>query len=101
MSILGDKVLALDRALRSAGLPHAIGGAIALAFHVEEPRATRDIDLNIFIAAEEARRGFDALPPEVVWNDDDLATVLRDGQVRVYWDEHPVDLFFVTHPFHR
>src|SRR6185503_10376807 len=25
---------------------------------------------------------------------------VRDGQVRLWWDEHPVDLFFSYHPLH-
>ena len=36
---------------RSAPIPHAFGGAIALAYYAE-PRATIDIDLNLFVPAE-------------------------------------------------
>jgi len=101
MTTLYEKVVAIELALREAGLPHAVGGALALAYHVDEPRATRDIDLNIFIDAADARRGFEALPPEVEWTDHDLDVAVRDGQRRVYWGEHPVDVFYITHRFHR
>ena len=39
-------MLAIDAAL--AKIPHAFGGALALAYYAE-PRATIDIDLNLFI----------------------------------------------------
>jgi hypothetical protein len=31
----------------------------------------------------------------------DRETVRRDGQVRVRWEDTPLDLFFDTHEFHR
>ncbi len=34
------------------------------------------------------------------WNDDDVAAAARDGQVRVWWDETPLDLFFDYAPIH-
>lgn len=40
-------------ALDSAGLSHAFGGALALAWCVPEPRATADIDLNVFVPVDE------------------------------------------------
>lgn len=41
---LAQRVLALEHAL--SGIPHAFGGALALAYYAE-PRATIDIDLKI------------------------------------------------------
>jgi hypothetical protein len=100
MPTLVEKILAIDAALRAADVSHAFGGALALAFHVEEPRATRDIDVNVFAPAERAAEAFGALPAGVVWTPDDIAAVERVGQVRVFWDDNPVDLFFSTHTFH-
>lgn len=100
MATLVDKIVAVDEALRAADVPHAFGGALALAFHVEEPRATRDIDVNVFAPSDRARAVFEALPDEVEWSDDDVAAVERLGQVRVFWGDNPVDLFFSTHAFH-
>jgi len=101
VSTLAEKVLALDAALTAADLPHAFGGALALAYHVAEPRGTRDIDVNVFVPAQQARATFERLPNEVRWSNLDVEEVERDGQVRVFWDDTPVDLFFVTHPFHE
>ena len=41
---LAGKVIAIHEALLDAKLPHAFGGALALAYCVGEPRATRDVD---------------------------------------------------------
>jgi hypothetical protein len=101
MTTLVEMVLAIDAALRSARVPHAFGGALALAFHIDEPRGTRDIDLNCFVPATRARTVFESLPAAIAWSAEDVATVERDGQVRVFWNDTPVDLFFSTHPFHE
>jgi len=45
------RVLAVDQALKTAGIQHAIGGAIALG-HYAEPRPIRDIDVNVFVGPE-------------------------------------------------
>jgi hypothetical protein len=100
MPTLTECILALESALDVASIPHAFGGALALAFHVEEPRATRDIDLNVFVEPARVGEVFAALPDGVVWSDVDVDRVERDGQVRLFWDSTPVDLFFSTHAFH-
>ena len=43
--------LRLHAGLESGGIPHAFGGAIALADWTLEPRGTRDIDVNLFVPA--------------------------------------------------
>jgi len=101
MSTLAERVVAIETALRDAGVPHAFGGALALAYQIAEPRGTRDIDLNIFVDERRARSILELLPEGVKWSDQDLAVIARDGQVRLFWDDTPVDLFFVTHRFHR
>jgi hypothetical protein len=101
MSSLAEKALAVDSALTEAGTPHAFGGALALAFHIAEPRGTRDIDINVFVPAHDARTVLGSLPADVRWTDHDVSEIERNGQVRVFWDDTPLDLFFVTHPFHE
>jgi hypothetical protein len=101
MSILAERLLAVHAALDAARIPHAFGGAIALAFCTAEPRGTRDIDVNVFVSPKEAARVLDALPDDVVRGPDDLAALERDGQVRVHWRDTPVDLFLDVHDFHR
>ena len=101
MSTLGRRLLAIHDGLRRTGIHHAFGGAIALAYCTEEPRGTRDLDVNVFVTPAEAASVFAALPTEVVVTEDDRQRVARDGQVRVWWDDTPVDLFFDVHDFHR
>lgn len=101
MSLLVDRLHAVHDALRSAGLPHAFGGAIALAYCTEEPRGTRDLDVNIFADSTGARTVLSALPEGVAVDDVDIEAVRRDGQTRLWWDETPVDVFLNNHPFHR
>ena len=100
MPSLAEQIVALDAALDAKSLPHAFGGALALAFHIEEPRATRDIDLNVFVAPARAGEVLAALPNGVAHTEIDVADAERDGQIRVFWDETPVDLFLSTHAFH-
>ena len=51
--LLDEKIVALENALEGAGIPHAFGGAHALAYYAT-PRATHDIDLNVFVGADRA-----------------------------------------------
>ncbi|MGQ0831183.1 MAG: nucleotidyl transferase AbiEii/AbiGii toxin family protein [Microthrixaceae bacterium] len=95
---LAERVVALHHAL--AAVPHAFGGALALAYYAE-PRATIDIDLNVFVPAarfEEVAAPLRALG--VIADDDAAALVARDGQARVWWDTTPIDLFFAYDAFH-
>jgi hypothetical protein len=100
MSLLAERLLAIDQALNGAGVPHAFGGAIALAYCTAEPRATIDLDLNIFIANDRAADALSALPHAVQVTADNRRELASSGQTRVWWDSTPVDLFFDTHPFH-
>ncbi len=100
MTELADKIIAIDAALDAEHVPHAFGGALALAFHTAEPRGTRDIDVNLFCSPNDASATFAALPPEVASTPKDERAVARDGQVRLFWDDTPVDLFFSTGAFH-
>jgi hypothetical protein len=97
---LPEKVLALNRALVAARIPHAIGGALALAYYAE-PRATVDVDVNVFVAVDRWRVVHDALGPLGVDTSADEQALERDGQVRLRWDRNPVDLFFAYDPFHE
>ena len=98
---LTGRILALHEALDEAGIPHAFGGALALAWCTQQARGTIDIDINVFLDADRASEIFAALPPEVAWTEDDVARVERDGQVRCWWDTTPVDLFTNTTAFHE
>ena len=97
---LAEKLLALHARLAEAGLPHAFGGAIALAYWTLEPRGTRDIDVNLFVPATGSEPVLAALPEAITRDEDTTAAIARDGQVRLWWDDTPIDLFFSYEPLH-
>ena len=76
-----EKVGAIHSALTEADLPHAFGGALALAWCVGDPRATIDVDINVFIAEADAALLRSALPSGVALSDSDIAR-LEDEAVR-------------------
>jgi Nucleotidyl transferase AbiEii toxin, Type IV TA system len=96
---LPERILAIERVL--VAVPHAFGGALALAYYAE-PRATIDIDLNVFVHADHFPDVAGPLLDLGVAADDPqaVAAVARDGQTRVMWDQTPIDLFFAYDPFH-
>jgi hypothetical protein len=96
-----DKILEVDRSLDAAGIEHAFGGAISLGFHIESPRATVDIDVNISASTGRARAVLKSLPAGVEWGAADVRQISRDGQVRVFWEGTPLDLFFPQHDLHE
>lgn len=101
MTSFVDKILAVHVALDAATIPHAFGGALALAYYVESPRATDDMDLNISLPTQAAQRVLRSLPSGVDWTTDDVRAIQRDGQVRVLWERTPLDLFFPQDALHE
>lgn len=101
MSELVEKLFAIHDALQEHSLPHAFGGAIALAYCVEEPRGTRDLDVNIFCDSADAAKVMAAMPDGVAVSADDIATVRRNGQTRLFWDGVPIDVFLNNLPLHE
>jgi hypothetical protein len=101
MSKLVEKLFSIHDSLTVAGLSHAFGGAIALAYCIEEPRGTRDLDVNIFVDASRAKSVLASLPSEVRVRKRDVAAVERDGQARLYWDDTPIDVFLNNLPLHE
>ena len=65
---LPEKIVALHERLRGAGIAHAFGGALALAYYAE-PRATDDIDVNLFLEPGAVASVLDALTPLGVSDD--------------------------------
>lgn len=98
---LAGKLFAVHDALERAGIPHAVGGAINLVFCAERPRDTSDLDMNIFLGVDQAERVLGALPDAIAREDRDLATIAERGQVRLWWGETSVDLFFNNLPVHE
>jgi hypothetical protein len=98
---LPEKLVALHRSLAAARVPHAFGGAIALAYWTEDPRGTSDIDVNMFVPADGPERALSALPEGVSIPASTAATIARDGQIRLFWGGTPLDLFFDYDPVHE
>jgi hypothetical protein len=92
---LDEKVSALQSAFDAANIPHAFGGAIALAYYAT-PRGTQDVDVNVFLPASEFDRVLAVLlelavePPTPAMR----RALARDEQIRLDWDGTPLDLFF-------
>jgi len=105
--IVLERTVQLHEVLDAAGVPHAVGGALALAYHVHEPRATRDIGLNVQVDAAHPEGLFRLLPPDVPWSGADVRRVAEAGQVRLLWPHPdgdpaiPLDLFFPQHALHE
>lgn len=97
---LPDKVVAIHEGLRDARIGHAFGGALALAYYAE-PRATIDIDVNVFVAPDRHGAVRAALRPLGVVDEVDEAALARDGQCRWWWGRTPVDLFFAYDELHH
>jgi len=96
-----EKMIVVHDGLAAAGIPHAFGGALALAWCTRQARGTIDIDVNVFVPPDERDVVLAALPAPIEVTAEHRATIERDGQVRLFWDDNPVDLFFDTTPFHE
>lgn len=72
---LSAKVAAVHRSLEEAGVPHAFGGAFALAYYAA-PRPTTDIDVNVFVQAQQS-------------------------ELKLDWEGTPVHFFFSCDPLHE
>jgi len=97
--LLDDKVMGIARALEQARIPHAFGGAIALAYYAA-PRGTEDIDVNVFLEAEAAGtclEELERLEIESPAADRDV----RDHQMVLSWEHTPIHVFFSYDPFHE
>lgn len=100
MASLPNKIVAVHSSLDRSGIPHAFGGALALAWCTERARGTIDIDVNIFAEVSASQEVLGALPDDVVWSTTDLQVLRRDGQVRLWWGTTPLDVFLNTTEFH-
>ena len=100
-TLLPDQLIAIHNALVAVAIPHAFGGAIAFAYY-GEPRATHDIDVNIFLPSDHASRVLDSLSTvfPIAQRERVEGQLLHTAQARLRWEYVPVDLFFSNSPFH-
>lgn len=97
---LPGRIVAVHHCLRTADLPHAFGGALALAWCTQRARGTIDIDVNVFVPPERTDAVVAAFPTGVSADDRNRRQLLDEGQTRLWWDTTPVDVFLDTTPFH-
>jgi hypothetical protein len=97
-----EKALAIARALDHGRIPHAFGGAIALAY-AAEPRGTIDVDLNLFVSVARADEVWSILRALGVAVDEPglRERLARDEQIRLRWTGTWIDLFFAYSPLHE
>ncbi|WP_419864748.1 hypothetical protein [Candidatus Poriferisodalis sp.] len=98
---LVERVVALHRALDNADIPHAFGGALALAWCTQQARGTIDIDMNLFVGVDRVEWALAALPEGVTVTQANRHELETDGQARLWWDTTPLDVFLNTTPFHE
>ncbi len=98
---LVERIVEVHRHLERASIPHAFGGALALAWCTQRARGTIDIDVNIFTPSHDAATALSALPEDVTITDRNRDQIALDGQTRLWWDQTPIDVFFNTTDFHN
>jgi hypothetical protein len=88
--------------LEAEGIPHALGGAVALAAH-GIPRNTADVDMSVFVPEGDHERLFDALERAGCLFDrtDALAQLTRINLFTVRCGRVAVDLFVSFHAHHN
>lgn len=99
--ILETALLCID-ALEAEGLDCAIGGALALGFW-SPPRATLDVDLNIFVEAVDAQV---ALQPLInigaIGNSEQMVKRLQQGEAAIlHLHGVHLDIFLPSIPFYK
>lgn len=97
---LPERIVAVHRVLAAADLPHAFGGALALAWCTQRARGTIDIDVNVFVPPRRAADVLAALPAGVSADAVVRRQLADEGQTRLWWDATPIDVFLDTTPFH-
>jgi hypothetical protein len=97
---LPDKISLIDQALEEAAIPHAFGGALAVGYY-GEPRATGDIDINVFISIESWPSLKDVLTPLEVEIDVEQGPPGEAHEWKLEWGGTPLHLFFSCDPLHK
>lgn len=92
--------LLIARALETEGIPHALGGALALGAH-GVPRGTLDVDVNVFVADDQLGTVIRCLLGIGVEIEETpaLAQARRDGMFVGRWAGMRIDVFVPSIPF--
>lgn len=97
-----DAALRIAGALEDSNTPYALGGAIAYGIWAV-PRATADVDLNVFVDDDELERVFSSLRALGVRFDaaDAVFKSRRDGLFVAHWGIFRIDVFTPSIAFSR
>ena len=99
---MAERIVAVHQSLDAARVPHAFGGAIALAYHTFNPRATSDIHINVALPGRQAERVFRSMPPQVKWTGQLLRVAQTMDEVRLRWlRSGSIDLFFAKGEYYQ
>jgi len=92
--------ISLGVALEKANLPYALGGALALAVW-SLPRATKDVDLNVFVAPEQVGSAIDVLGAQgvVIDRSQAIAAAASEGLFVGWLGSCRIDVFTPSIPF--
>ena len=98
---LVDVIAGLVDRLEPSGFPYALGGAVAYSSW-GEPRATRDVDLNLWVEATRLPEAFDVLASAGVTLDRTraLAEATERGLFVGWHGEYRIDVFVPSIPFY-
>jgi len=101
-SSLVDAVAALVDAFERSALPYALGGAVAYSAWAE-PRATRDVDLNVWVTSERLDDAFAVLEAAGVTIDRVAArrAAAERGMFISWHGEYRIDVFIPSVPFYE
>lgn len=94
-----EVALRIANRLDEDGIAYAVGDALALGA-LGAPRATKDVDITIFVPEEELPRAFDSLERAGLLFDRSEATrdVARIGLFKAHAGRMVVDVFLSSHP---
>ena len=101
MTSLVDKILHCHQSLFEQNIPHAFGGALALAWCTQHARGTINIDVNIFVNSGQAEEVMNALPKTVKHTKTDIKILRKNTQIRLWWESTPIDIFLNSTPYHH
>jgi hypothetical protein len=99
---IGDVIVEINAELDTAGVRHAFGGALALAYYAE-PRGTVDVDINVGVPVESRSTLLSRLD-SIGWHSDaDTAQTLPAAGTRLHQPDETVviDLFFAFDELHE
>lgn len=83
-----ERALLVHRLLAAAGVPHALGGALALVHHVGEVRLPRAVEVLVVADPAHPQELLALLPGEVACAPGDAEAARRTGRLPLAWP-HP------------